>query len=105
MEKGKYIRTEEFKKKLSMARQGKNACHYGKKHSKSAKKKMSKAKMGKPISEEHKKATSEGHKGLKHTKEAIQNMCIAQTKRQTREREERERLLKEFKTNFFREHP
>ena len=73
MRKGKYIRTREFRKRMSDIRKGMTAWNKGKTgiYSKNSLEKMAKARRGKPLSEETKRKISKIHKGKKQSKETI----------------------------------
>ena len=91
-----YKISDETRKKLSIARIGKDSPMYGKKHSAETKRKMSEAQKGKKQSaetrrkiskagkgrkhsNETKRKMSEAGKGRKHTEESKQKMSIAQS--------------------------
>lgn len=71
---GVYVRTKEYKQKLSEAKLGKKHWNWGKHLSEETKQKIGAVHIGKPLSREHRKKLSKAHIGVKLSEEHVKKV-------------------------------
>lgn len=77
---GKTVITEEWRRKNSEARKGKDTWMKGKQHSEESRRKMSESRKGYVPSEESKRKNGESHRGMKRSAETKKKMSLAISK-------------------------